>query len=69
MDLYISDESLSHTGKHTCDYEAMTAHAFKQPEPVGCDWDAMNQHADSYKYDPMYMKKKKPSNMILTFNA
>ena len=30
MDLYIPGESPSGTGKDTCDYEAMTTHAFKQ---------------------------------------
>ena len=42
MDLYIPDESPSDTGKDTCDYDAMTNHAFKQPEPVECDCDATN---------------------------
>ena len=37
MDLYILDESLYDTGKDTCDYEAMSTHPFKQPEPVECD--------------------------------
>ena len=60
MNLYIPDESPSDTGKNTCDYEAMTTHAFKQPEPV----DAMNQHADPHNCDPMYMKKKKPPNLM-----
>ena len=46
MDLYIPDESPSDTGKDTCVYEAMTTHAVKQPEPVECDCDAMNQNAD-----------------------
>ena len=70
MDLYIPDESTSDTGKDKCDYEAMTTHAFKQPEPVECDCDAMNQNADPHNCDPMYMKKKKPSNwMFSTFNA
>ena len=65
MDLYIPDESPSVTGKYTCDYEAMTTHAFKQPEPVECDCDAMNQKADPQKCDRMYMKKEKPSNWML----
>ena len=34
MDLYIPDESPSDTGKDTCDYDAMTTHACKQPELV-----------------------------------
>ena len=61
--LYIPDESPSHTGKDTCDYEAMTTHAFKQLEPVECDCDAMNQHADPHNFDPMHMKKK-PSKLM-----
>ena len=65
MDLYIPSELPSDTGKDTCDYEAMTTHAFKQPEPVECDCDAMNQNADQHNCDPMYMKKKKPSNWII----
>ena len=64
MDLYIPDESPSDTDKNTCDYEAMTTHAFKQPEPVECDYDAMNQHANPHNCDPMYMKKMKPSNLM-----
>ena len=64
MDLYIPDESPSDSGKETCDYEAMTTHAFKQPEPVECDWNATSQHADPHNCDPMYMKKKKPSNLM-----
>ena len=64
MDLYIPDESPSDTGKDTCDYEAMTTHAFKQPETVECDYLTMNQHADPHNCDPMYMKKKKPSNLM-----
>ena len=65
MDLYIADESPSDTGKDTCDYEAMTTHAFRQPEPVECDCLAMNQNADPQNCDPMYMKKKKkPSNWM-----
>ena len=63
MHLYIPDESPSDTGKDTCDYEAMTTHAFKQPEPVVCDCDAINQKTDPHNYDPMYMKKK-PSNFM-----
>ena len=63
MDLYIPDESPSDIGKDTCDYEAMTTHAFKQPEPVECDCGAMNQHADPHNCDLMYMKKK-PSNLM-----
>ena len=51
MDLYIPNESPSDTGKDTCDYEVMTTHAFKQPEPVECDCDAMNQHADQHNCD------------------
>ena len=62
MDLYIPDKSPFDTGKDTCDYEAITTHAFKQPEPVECDYDAMNEHADSLNCDPMYMETKKPSN-------
>ena len=64
MDLYFPDESPSNTGKDTCDYEAMTTHEFKQPEPVECDCDSMNQHADPHNCDTMYMKKKKPSNLM-----
>ena len=64
MDLYIPDESPSDTGKDTCDYESMTTHAFKQPEAVECDCDAMNQKADPQKCDRMYMKKEKPSNWM-----
>ena len=64
MDLYIPDESLSDIGKDTCNYEAMTTNAFKQLEPIECDCDAMNQHADPHKCDPMYIKKKKPSNLM-----
>ena len=60
MDLYIPDESQSNTGKDTCDYVAITIHAFKQPEPVDCDCDTMNHH----NCDPIYMKKK-PTNMII----
>ena len=65
MDLYIPDESPSDTGKDTCDYDAMTTHAFKQPEPVECDCDAMNHHHNPQNYDPMYMKKMKPTNMMI----
>ena len=64
LDLSIPDESPSDTGKDTCDYEAMTTHAFKQPEPVECDCDAMNQNVDPHNCDPMYTKKKKPSNWM-----
>ena len=70
MDLYIPNESPSDAGKYTGDYQAMTTHTFKQPEPVECDCDAMNQNAEPHNCDPMYMKKKKPSNrMFSTFNA
>ena len=62
--IYIPNESPSDTGKDTCDYEAMTTHAFKQPESVECDCDALNQRADPHNCDPMYMKKKKPSNLM-----
>ena len=65
MDIYIPDVSPPNTGKDTCDYEAVTTHAFTQPEPVECDCDAMNHHADPHNYDPMYMKKKKPANMMI----
>ena len=64
MDLYIANESPSDIGKDTCDYEAMTTYAFKQPKPVKCDCDAMNQHSDQHNCDPMYMKKKKPSTLM-----
>ena len=56
MDLYIPNESQSDTGKDTCDYQAMTTYTFKQPEPVECDCDAVNQHVDPHNCDPMYMK-------------
>ena len=46
MDLYIPNESPSDIGKDTCDYQAKTTHTFKQPEPVECDCDAMNEHDD-----------------------
>ena len=63
-------KSPSDTCKDTCDYQAMTTHPFKQPEPVECDCDALDQNADPHNCDPMYMKKKKPSNWIFwTFNA
>ena len=65
MDLYIPDESPSDTGKDTCNCDAMTTHAFKQPEPVECDCDAMNHHANPHNCDPMYMKKMKPMNMMI----
>ena len=65
FDLFIQDASPSDIGKDTCDYEAMTTHAFKQPEPVECDCNAMNHHADPHNCDPMYMKKSKPLNMII----
>ena len=64
MDLHIPDESPSDTGNDICDYEAMATHAFNQLEPVECDCDAMNQNADPQNCDPMYMKKKKPSNWM-----
>ena len=64
MDLFFPDESPFDTGKATCDYVAMTTHAFKQPEPVECACDAMNQQADPHNCDPMYMKKKKLSNLM-----
>ena len=64
MDLYVPDESPSDTDKDTCDYEAIITHSFIQPKPVECDCDAMNQNADPYNCDPMYMKKKKPSNLM-----
>ena len=64
MNLYIPNESPSDTGKDTCVYEAMNTHAFKQPVPVECDCDTMNQHVDPHNCDPMYMKKKKPSNFM-----
>ena len=70
MDLHIPEESPSDTGKDTCDYESITDHAFKQPESVEYDRDAMNQNADLLNRDPMYSKKKKPSNwMFWTFNG
>ena len=65
MDLYVPDESPSDTGNDTCDYEAMTSHAFRQTEHVKCDSDTMNHHADPHNCDPIYMKKKKPSNMMI----
>ena len=65
MDQYIPDESPSDTGKDTCDYDAMTTHTSKQPETVECDCDAMNQHDNAQNYDPMYMKKMKPTNMMI----
>ena len=65
IDLYIPDESPSDTGKDTCDYDAMTTHTFKQPEPVECDCDAMNHHDNLQNYDSMYMKKMKPTNMMI----
>ena len=64
MDLFIPDESPSVTGKDTSDYEAMTTHAFKQPDLVECDCDAINQNSDPHNCDPMHMKKKKPSNWM-----
>ena len=69
MDLYIPDESPSATGKDTLDYEAITTHTLKQPEPVECDYDAMNQHADPHNCDPIYMKKKPSNLMFWIFNA
>ena len=63
VDLFILHKSPSDIGKDTCDYEVMTTHAFKQPEPVEHDCDAMNHHAEPHNCDPMYMKKKMPSNM------
>ena len=70
MDLYIPDESPSDNGKDTCDYDAMTTRAFKQPEPDECYCDAMNHHDNPHNCDPMYMKKMKPMNMtIWSFNA
>ena len=65
MDLFIPDESPSEIGKDTCDYETMTTHAFKQLEPVECDCDAMNHHAEPHNCDSLYMKKKKPSNIMI----
>ena len=65
MDLYIPDESPSDTGKDACDYEAMTTHAIKQPDPVECDGDAMNQQVDPHNCDPMYMMMKKSSNVMI----
>ena len=65
MDLYTKDESSSVTGKDTCDYDAMTTHAIRQPEPVECDCDAMNHHDNLHNCDQMYMKKKKPTNMMI----
>ena len=65
MDLYIPDKSSSDTGKNTCDYYAMTTHAFKQPEPVECDCDATNHHANPHNCDPMYMVKMKSTNMMI----
>ena len=65
MDLYIADESPSDIGKETCDYDAITTHVFKQPEPVECDWDAMNHHANQHNCDPMYIKKMKPTNIMI----
>ena len=53
MDIYIPDESPSDTGKDTCDYDAMTTYAFKQPEPVECDCDARNHHTNPHNCDPM----------------
>ena len=61
----LPDESPFDTGKDTCDYDAMTTHAFKQPEPVECYCDAMNHHANPYNSDPMYMKKMKSTNMLI----
>ena len=69
MDLYIPDESPSNIGKNTCDYEAMTNHAFKPPEPVECDCDAMNQHTNPHNCDTVYMKRKPMNMLFLTFNA
>ena len=66
MDLFIPDELPFITCKDTNDYEAKTTHAFKQPEPVECDCDAMNHHADPHKCDPTYMKKKPPNMIIWT---
>ena len=65
MDLYIPDESPSDTDKDTCDYDAMTTHAFKQPEPVECDCDAMNVHDNPHNCNPMYTKNMKPTNMMI----
>ena len=65
MDLYIPDESLSDTGKDMSDYDAMTTHALKQPEPDECDCDAMNHNDNPHNCDPMYMKKMKPMNMMI----
>ena len=64
MNLIIPDESQSDTGKDTCDYESMTTHAFKQPEPVEYDCNDLNNHAEPHNCDSMYMKKK-PSNMMI----
>ena len=64
IDLYIPYESPSDTGNDTCDYQTITTHTFKEPESVECDCDAMNQHVDLHNCDPMYMKKKKPSNLM-----
>ena len=50
--LFIPDESPSYIGKDTCDYESMTNHALKQPEPVEFDCDAMNHHAVPHNCDP-----------------
>ena len=65
FDLFIPDASPSDIGKNTCDYESMTTHAFKQPEPVECDCNAMNNQADPHNCYPMYMKKNKPLNMMM----
>ena len=65
MDLHTSDESPSDSSKDTCDYDTMATHTFKQPEPVECDCDAMNHHNNPHNYDPMYIKKMKPTNMMI----
>ena len=64
-DLFIPDASPSDIGKDTCDYVSMTTHAYKQPEPVECDCNAMNHHADPHNWDSIYMKKNKPLNMMI----
>ena len=60
----IPHESPSDIDKDKYDYEAMTTHAFKQPEPIEYDCNAMNHHDEPHNCDPMYIKKK-PSNMMI----
>ena len=65
FELFIPDASPSDIGKDTCDYESITTNAFKLPEPVECDCNATNHHADPHNCDPIYMKKNKPLNMMI----